>query len=215
MRTLLWTRSSYAVAASREVVEAVVKRGQAVYGINTGFGKLADVSISPERVSELQRNLILSHCAGVGELAPKEISRTMLLLRANALMKGYSGVRPQLVELLAEMFNRRVIPAVPQQGSVGASGDLVPLAHMSAVLLGEGQAWVEDSLLPGEEALRRVNLSPLTLQAKEGLALINGTQYMTAYGVLGTHDARVLATTADIAASLTLQALGGLPRCLC
>lgn len=200
-----------AVAASREVVEAVVKRGQAVYGINTGFGKLADVSISPERVSELQRNLILSHCAGVGELAPKEISRTMLLLRANALMKGYSGVRPQLVELLADMFNRRVIPAVPQQGSVGASGDLVPLAHMSAVLLGEGQAWVEDSLLPGEEALRRVNLSPLTLQAKEGLALINGTQYMTAYGVLGTHDARVLATTADIAASLTLQALGGLP----
>ena len=179
-----------AVGASRRVVEAVIDQGQAVYGINTGFGKLADVSISPQSLAELQRNLILSHCSGVGEFVPLEIGRAMLMLRANALMKGYSGVRPELIRLLVEMFNRGVTPAVPQQGSVGASGDLVPLAHMSAVLIGEGRAWVDGQLLPGAEALRRVGLTPLTLEAKEGLALINGTQYMTAYGVLGVYDAR-------------------------
>lgn len=200
-----------AVEASRQLVEAVVEQGTAVYGINTGFGKLADVSISPESVAELQRNLILSHCTGVGEPAPQEISRAMLMLRANALMKGYSGVRPQLIQLLVELFNRGVTPVVPQQGSVGASGDLVPLAHMSAVLMGEGQAWVEGELLPGAEALARVNLTPISLEAKEGLALINGTQFMTAYGVLGVYDAEVLATTADIAAAVTLEALGALP----
>jgi histidine ammonia-lyase len=200
-----------AVGASRRVVEAVIDQGQAVYGINTGFGKLADVSISPQSLAELQRNLILSHCSGVGEFVPLEIGRAMLMLRANALMKGYSGVRPELIRLLVEMFNRGVTPAVPQQGSVGASGDLVPLAHMSAVLLGEGRAWVDGQLLPGAEALRRVGLTPLTLEAKEGLALINGTQYMTAYGVLGVYDAQVLAKTADIAGVLTMEALGALP----
>jgi len=199
------------VGASRRVVEAVIDQGQAVYGINTGFGKLADVSISPQSLAELQRNLILSHCSGVGEFVPLEIGRAMLMLRANALMKGYSGVRPELIRLLVEMFNRGVTPAVPQQGSVGASGDLVPLAHMSAVLIGEGRAWVDGQLLPGAEALRRVGLTPLTLEAKEGLALINGTQYMTAYGVLGVYDAQVLAKTADIAGALTMEALGALP----
>lgn len=199
------------VEKSRQVVQSVVESTQPVYGINTGFGKLADVSISPGSVEELQRNLILSHCSGVGNLAKEEISRAMLLLRANALMKGYSGVRPELIKLLVEMLNRRVTPAVPLQGSVGASGDLVPLAHMSAVLIGEGRAWYEGELLPGAEALRRAGLAPIVLQAKEGLALINGTQFMTAFGVLGLHDAELVAKTADIAGALTMEALAALP----
>lgn len=202
------------VEASRQAVQAVIEGNQAVYGINTGFGKLADVSISPEGMEELQRNLILSHCSGVGELAPLEISRAMLLLRANALVKGYSGVRPDLIKLLVDMLNRGVTPAVPLQGSVGASGDLVPLAHMSAVLIGEGEAWYEGELLPGAEALRRAGLAPITLQAKEGLALINGTQFMTAFGVLGLYDAENIAKTADIAGALTMEALGALPDAL-
>ena len=199
------------VAQARELVVQLIRKGQPVYGINTGFGMLADTSISPENVAELQRNLILSHSCGVGKPFSEEIVKTMMILRANALMKGHSGIRPEVIELLVELVNRNVIPLIPSQGSVGASGDLVPLAHMSAVLLGEGEAYYEGQLYPGSEALRRAGLTPVTLQAKEGLALINGTQAMTAQGVLALYDGDILLKTADVSSCLTLEALCGIP----
>ena len=200
------------VAKARELVQELIRQGQPVYGINTGFGLLANTSISGENVAELQRNLILSHSCGVGESFSNEVVKAMMILRANALMKGHSGIRPEVIELLVELVNRDVVPLVPSQGSVGASGDLVPLAHMSAILLGEGQAYYQGQLCSGAEALERAGLAPVTLEAKEGLALINGTQAMTAQGVLALHDSSVLLGTADITASLTLEALCGIPN---
>jgi histidine ammonia-lyase len=199
------------VSKARELVVELIRRDQPVYGINTGFGLLANTSISGENVAELQRNLILSHSCGVGEPFSDAVVKAMMILRANALMKGHSGIRPAVIELLVELVNRNVTPMIPSQGSVGASGDLVPLAHMSAVLLGEGQAYFEGILHSGAEALRRAGLTPVTLEAKEGLALINGTQAMTAQGVLALHDSDILLKTADVSGSLTLEALSGIP----
>ncbi|NLL43842.1 MAG: histidine ammonia-lyase [Firmicutes bacterium] len=199
------------VGQARKLVVELIRRGQPIYGINTGFGLLANTSISDENVADLQRNLILSHSCGVGTPFSEEVVRAMMILRANALMKGHSGIRPEVIELMVDLVNRGVTPLIPSQGSVGASGDLVPLAHMSAVLLGEGQAYYQGQLYSGAEALKRAGLTPVALEAKEGLALINGTQAMTAQGVLALYDGSILLKTADISGSMTLEALCGIP----
>ncbi|HEX5505761.1 MAG TPA: histidine ammonia-lyase [Thermomicrobiales bacterium] len=198
-----------AMEASRALVERIIDRGDTIYGINTGFGDLSNVRIPPAELEHLQRNLLRSHAAGVGPPLPEDAARAMLLLRANALAKGYSGARPVVAERLLDLLNAGVTPVIPAQGSVGASGDLAPLAHMSLVLIGEGRAVVDGEELPGGEALRRRDLAPLTLAAKEGLALINGTQEMTALGALALHDAEILAETAEVAAATSVEALRG------
>ena len=178
-----------------------------VYGVNTGFGDLATVSIPIERVRELQLNLVRSHAAGVGAPLDRDVVRAILLLRANGLAAGRSGVKTHTIELLLEMLDRGVIPVIPQHGSVGASGDLAPLAHAALVLVGEGEAFVDGVRMPGGEALRKKGLSPIELSAKEGLALINGTQVMTAIGCLALHDAEVLASSADVIGAMSAEAL--------
>src|SRR5215210_4464285 len=195
---------------SRDVIERLVADGATVYGVTTGFGDLADTRIDPRRAAELQRNLVRSHAAGVGEPLPDEVVRAMLLLRANALAVGLSGVRVELVELLVAMLNASVLPVVPSRGSLGASGDLAPLAHVALVLIGEGEATV-DGAGPGRgaEALARAGLEPIELRAKEGLALLNGTQLMAAIGALAHHDALRLALTADVVGAMSLEAMLG------
>jgi len=199
------------IAASREVVERAVAGGAVVYGVTTGFGRFSDVVLPPADAKTLQRNLIVSHATGVGPPFGADIVRGMLLLRANALALGHSGVRPAVVKTLIEMLNRGVHPVVPQQGSLGASGDLAPLAHLALVAIGEGLAHVPGRSEPvsGREALAAVGLEPLVLEAKEGLALINGTQAMTATLGLALGDAFLLVEAATVAAALTLEALRG------
>ena len=199
------------IAASREVVERAVAVGAVVYGVTTGFGRFSDVVLPPADAKTLQRNLIVSHATGVGPPFGADVVRGMLLLRANALALGHSGVRPAVVETLIEMLNRGVHPVVPQQGSLGASGDLAPLAHLALVAIGEGLAHVPGRSEPvsGREALAVVGLEPLVLEAKEGLALINGTQAMTATLGLALGDAFLLVEAATVAAALTLEALRG------
>lgn len=199
------------MAASRATVERALTEGRPIYGVNTGFGRLADRRIPAGELADLQRNLLRSHACGVGEPFPEEAVRAMLLLRANALAKGFSGIRPDIVDLLLSMLERGVHPRVPSQGSLGASGDLAPLAHLALVLIGEGEADYGGRLLPGGEALRAAGLAPVALGPKEGLALINGTQAMTAVGCLALARARALAERADEACALSLQALAGLP----
>ncbi len=194
---------------SREWVEQAVRDHAIVYGVTTGFGAFQNVSVPQDRLRELQRNLILSHCAGVGAPFPEEVVRAMLLLRANALARGHSGIRIFVVERLLEMLNRGVHPVVPEQGSVGSSGDLAPLSHAAAVLIGEGEAFFKGRRMSGARAMRLAGLEPVVLEAKEGLALNNGTQAMTAVGVLAVHDARRIADLADIAAAMSLEAVKG------
>ena len=197
--------------ASRAVVDRLVASGKTAYGINTGFGKLASVRISSEQVRQLQVNLVRSHCCGVGESLSKVETRAMMLLRANALAKGLSGVKPATVETLCSMLNAGVHPVIPSQGSVGASGDLAPLAHLAQVAIGEGQAEFRGEILPGGEALQRARIAPVQLEAKEGLSLLNGTQGMLALLSLALRHADSLADTADVAAALSLDALRGSP----
>jgi histidine ammonia-lyase len=197
--------------ASRAVVERVVASGATAYGINTGFGKLASVRISPEQVRQLQVNLVRSHASGVGAPLSEAETRAMMLLRANALAKGLSGVRPRVVETLCQMLNAKVHPVIPSQGSVGASGDLAPLAHLAHVVIGEGRAAFRGEILPGGEAMKRAGIAPVTLEAKEGLSLLNGTQGMLALLSLALREADILVDTADVAASLSLDALRGSP----
>src|SRR5271167_4205700 len=197
--------------SSRAVVDQLVASGATAYGINTGFGKLASVRISPEQVRTLQVNLVRSHCCGVGAPLGEAETRAMMLLRANALAKGLSGVRPLVVDTLCEMLNARVHPVIPSQGSVGASGDLAPLAHLAQVVIGEGRAWFQGEILAGGDALRRAGITPVALEAKEGLSLLNGTQGMLALLSLALYEADVAADTADVAASLSLDALRGSP----
>ena len=196
--------------ASRAVIERLVSGGATVYGVTTGFGDLADVRIEPEQTAELQRNLVRSHAAGVGDPLPDDVVRAMLLLRANTLAVGLSGVRVEVPELLIGMLNAAVHPVVPGRGSLGASGDLAPLAHLALVLIGEGEATV-DGAGPGAggDALARAGLAPLTLGAKEGLALLNGTQLMAGIGALAHHDALRLALTADVIGAMSLEAMLG------
>jgi histidine ammonia-lyase len=199
------------LAAARRIVEdaADAASGENTYGINTGFGRFVERTIPPELSSELQLRLLRSHACGVGDPYPDEVVRAAMLLRANALAKGYSGARTETVELLLECLNRGVVPRVPSRGSVGASGDLAPLAHLALPLVGEGEAIVEGESLSGGEALARAGLRPIRLAAKEGLSLINGTQFMSAIGALALVRARRLAKSADIACALSLEALQG------
>ena len=199
------------VATGRACIERILASGRTVYGVNTGFGKLADVHIPPESLAQLQMNLVRSHACGLGDPLSEPESRAMLLLRANVLAKGFSGVRAELVELLTAMLNAGVTPVIPEKGSVGASGDLAPLAHLALVVVGEGEALLHGERLPGDEALRRAGLAPLTLAAKEGLALLNGTQAMTAVGALAVARARRLVRLADLAGAMSLEALKGTP----
>jgi histidine ammonia-lyase len=195
--------------ASRQVVETAAASPSRTYGVNTGFGRLVTKTIPPELADELQIRLLRSHACGVGDPYPEEIVRAALLLRANALATGHSGTRVEVAELLLECLARRVLPRVPSRGSVGASGDLAPLAHLALPLIGEGEAWFDGELLPGGEALARAGLEPLRLRAKEGLSLINGTQFMAAFCALGVVRAWRLAAAADIACALSLEALEG------
>jgi len=197
--------------ASRAVVDKVVAEGQTAYGINTGFGKLASVRISSEQVRQLQVNLVRSHSCGVGTPLSEGETRAMTLLRANALAKGLSGVRPVVVETLCAMLNNGVHPVIPSQGSVGASGDLAPLAHLAEVVIGEGEAIYKGQRMSGAEAMKRALIPPVALEAKEGLSLLNGTQGMLALLGLALREADMLADTADVAASLSLDALRGSP----
>ncbi len=197
------------VIKSRQVVEVTIKEGRTVYGVNTGFGELSRVSIEKDDLAMLQINLIRSHSVGVGEPFDDEIVRGMMLLRANALAKGFSGVRVEVIETLIDMLNKRVTPIVPQQGSVGSSGDLAPLAHMVLVMIGEGEAYYENERMTGADALDRAGIKPIQLTAKEGVALINGTQPMTAIGALAVHDAMNLIRDACVASAMSLEALRG------
>jgi histidine ammonia-lyase len=197
--------------ASRAVVDQLLGSGQTAYGINTGFGKLASVRISNEQVRQLQVNLVRSHACGVGVPLSEPETRAMMLLRANALAKGLSGIRPQTVETLCAMLNAGVHPVIPSQGSVGASGDLAPLAHLAQVVIGEGRASYQAQDLAGDNAMRRAGITPIALEAKEGLSLLNGTQGMLALLSLALREADALADSADVAAALSLDALRGSP----
>ncbi|EGO64493.1 histidine ammonia-lyase [Acetonema longum] len=197
------------IIASRKIVDKILAEERPVYGISTGFGDFSSIYISQDKREKLQRNLILSHATGVGEHLPEDIVRAAILLRANSLSKGYSGVRLETVEMLLNMLNQRICPAIPAKGSVGASGDLAPLSHMVLVMLGEGQAYVSGRLLDGAEALKTCGLVPIVLSGKEGLALINGTQVMTAVGAIVWQDATNFMKAADIAAALSVEALKG------
>jgi len=196
--------------AARAVVDrAAHGRSEHTYGVNTGFGRFVSQTIPEELTEELQLRLLRSHACGVGEAYPDEVVRAAMLLRANALAKGRSGARPELVELLLECLDRGVLPVVPSRGSVGASGDLAPLAHLALPLVGEGEAWFDGERLLGRDALERAGLEPTTLLAKEGLSLVNGTQFMAAFGALGLVRARRLAKAADLACAVTLEAVQG------
>jgi histidine ammonia-lyase len=199
------------IRRSREVVERALAENRVVYGLTTGFGRLAETVIPQERVEELQLNLIRSHACGVGPAMARAEVRAITLLRANVLAKGFSGVRREVVESLIGLLNRGVHPVIPEQGSVGASGDLAPLSHLALVLIGEGEAEYRGEILPGGEALRRAGLTPLRLQAKEGLALNNGTQAMAGIGALLLRGAERAVRTADVAGAMTLEALRGTP----
>jgi histidine ammonia-lyase len=199
------------MAASRATIEDILLAGETVYGVNTGFGKLSDVSIPPGSLAQLQTNLVRSHAGGVGQPLSEAESRAMLLLRANVLANGFSGTRPELAELLVAMLNAGVHPVIPEKGSVGASGDLAPLAHLALVVIGEGEAFYRGERIAGGEAMRRAELTPLQLGAKEGLALLNGTQAMTGVGALAVARARRLVQVADLAGAMSLDALMGTP----
>ena len=197
------------VEAARQTVLDTLEKGLAVYGVNTGFGDLAKVRIEADKLTLLQERLILSHCAGVGEALEDRSVRGMLLLRANALARGYSGVRPEIIEALLALLNASVLPVVPSRGSVGASGDLAPLAHLALPLLGRGHLRIDGETLPAAEGLGRLGLEPFTLQPKEGLALINGTQAMTALLANAAIRSRRLVKIADLVAALSVDALRG------
>lgn len=199
------------MSRSRAVVERAADADQTAYGVNTGFGELAEVKISHDQIRQLQLNLVRSHSCGVGAPLSEIETRAMMALRANALAKGFSGVRPIVVETLCEMLNHRVHPIIPAQGSVGASGDLAPLAHLALVAIGEGEAMYEGARVSGADAMQHAGIAPLALEAKEGLSLLNGTQGMLALLSLALREAQILAATADVAAALSLDALRGSP----
>ncbi|MEE8407917.1 MAG: histidine ammonia-lyase, partial [Acidimicrobiia bacterium] len=193
---------------ARELVDRVVDAGDVVYGINTGFGALANTHIGRDQGETLQYNLIRSHASGVGDPLPDKLVRAILLLRARTLSQGHSGVRPLIVERLLEMVNRNIIPVVPSQGSVGASGDLAPFAHIALTIIGEGSVRIDGDVVPTSAT----DLLPIELRAKEGLSLLNGTEGMAAMGALSLHDARRLAVAADVACALTVEAMMGSSR---
>lgn len=202
------------ILESRQVVDMLVDEAAVVYGITTGFGKFSDVTITQDECKQLQRNLIVTHAVGAGEPFPRDVARGIMLLRVNNLAKGFSGTRLELVETLVAMLNRGVTPVIPQKGSLGASGDLAPLSHMVLPMLGLGQAEYEGEVLPGDVAMARAGIPTVELVAKEGLALINGTQAMTSAGALAVYDAIRLMKTADIAAAMSFEANRGVKDAL-
>jgi histidine ammonia-lyase len=199
------------IEAARQVIVNILAKGDAIYGVNTGFGKLSDVRIPANRLGDLQANLVRSHACGLGKPLKEAEVRAMLLLRANVLAKGLSGVRKETIAMLISLLNTGIHPVVPEKGSVGASGDLAPLAHLALVLIGEGEAFYRGERMSGGEALRRAGLTPLRLEAKEGLALLNGTQAMTAVASLTLDDAQRCVRMADVAGAMSLEALRGTP----
>ena len=203
-----WAKVRRASGAVQEFVD----RGEVIYGITTGFGAFKERIIPVEQVAQLQHNILISHATGVGEPLDQAATRAMLLVRANTLAKGHSGIRPQTLALLVELLNHGIHPVVPSQGSLGASGDLAPLAHAALPLIGLGEVSYQGELMPSVQALQRAGLQPVRLGAKEGLALTNGTAMMAALGVLVTHQAENLALAADVAGALSLEALHGTPR---
>src|SRR5262245_1243853 len=214
-RVAIASRARAAMQRARDVVDRVVAGGDsapAVYGVNTGFGALAEVRISAAQVTLLQQNLVRSHAAGVGAPLARDAVRAMMLLRAAVLATGRSGARPVCCERLCELLDAGVHPVIPARGSVGASGDLAPLAHLALGMIGEGLAEYAGETMPAAEALRRAGLPPLVLEAKEGLTLLNGTQHMTAVGGLALYDAEATAIVADIAGAMSLEALKGTVR---
>src|ERR1051326_6803708 len=207
----LSSKSRARVDESRRIVEKIIVEGRTVYGVNTGFGRLSDVRIEPSELRALQLNLVRSHACGLGLPLSIPEARAMLLLRANVLALGYSGCRAVLIHKLIEMLTRGVTPVIPEKGSVGASGDLAPLAHLALTVIGEGEAFFENERLPGADALRRAGIEPLLLDVKEGLALLNGTQAMAAVGGLALYRAERVARLADVAGAMSLEALKGTP----
>jgi len=196
---------------ARQVVEQIVASGRTVYGVNTGFGKLSDVSIQSSELRELQLNLVRSHSCGLGAPLSEAEARAMLLLRANVLAAGFSGARPLVIDTLIAMLESGVTPVIPEKGSVGASGDLAPLAHLASTTIGEGEAFIQGERMPSAVALQRAQITPLQLEVKEGLALLNGTQAMGAVGALALHRADRLIRLADVSGAMTLEALRGTP----
>ena len=199
------------ILASRKVIENIIARDEPVYGVSTGFGKLSDVRIPRDALGKLQLNLVRSHACGIGNPLSEPEVRAMMLLRANVLALGFSGIRLEIIEALCELLNRRVCPVIPEKGSVGASGDLAPLAHLALALIGEGDAFFERERLESREALRRAGLKPRQLEAKEGLALLNGTQAMHAVGGLALLRAKRVAHVGDVSGAMSLEALKGTP----
>lgn len=199
------------IVASRKVIEEIIAREAVVYGVNTGFGKLSDVRIPHSELAELQLNLVRSHACGIGNPLSEPEVRAMMLLRANVLALGFSGIRLEIIDMLCEMLNGHVCPVIPEKGSVGASGDLAPLAHLALTLIGEGEAFFQGQRMESREALRRVKLEPQHLEAKEGLALLNGTQAMHAVGGLALLRAKRLSRVADVSGAMSLEALKGTP----
>ncbi|MFF2753156.1 histidine ammonia-lyase [Psychrobacillus sp. NPDC058041] len=207
---MLEDKAMAAVVKSRKAVEKIVKEQRTVYGINTGFGKFSDVSIDESDVHALQLHLIRSHACGIGQPFEETVSRAMVVLRLNALLKGFSGIRLEVLERLAYMVNNQIHPVIPQQGSLGASGDLAPLSHLALVLIGEGLVWEGEKHISSQEVWEKHKLEPIVLEAKEGLALINGTQAMTAQGVVNWLESETLAYQSEWIASMTIEALHGI-----
>src|SRR2546423_1047393 len=199
------------IYASRRVIEQIVARNAVIYGVSTGFGKLSDVRVAPDQLEDLQLNLVRSHSCGIGSPLSEPEVRAMMLLRANVLTLGFSGIRLEVIQLLVGMLNRGVHPIIPEKGSVGASGDLAPLAHLALALIGEGDAFFGSARIPSATALKKAGLQPTDLQAKEGLALLNGTQAMHAVGGLALLRAKGLSRVTDISGAMTLEALRGMP----
>jgi histidine ammonia-lyase len=197
---------------SRDYIDGRIKNGEVMYGVNTGFGAFSSVRISDSQIEQLQRNLIRSHCVGIGEPFTRNQSRAMMVLRANALARGHSGIRPLVVDKILEFLNNDLIPVIPCQGSVGASGDLAPLSHLALAVIGEGEVWQDGKSVPVKSVLEKKKITPLELKAKEGLAMINGCQVMTALGMLSVWEARRLLWLADLSGAMTLEGMRGSRR---
>ena len=197
------------IISSRRKVEIITKKNKAVYGINTGFGPLCDVQISPEETNQLQTNLLITHAVGVGENIDKRLSKIMMICKVHALCQGFSGVRLQLIERIIYFIENDLLPTVPKQGSVGASGDLAPLSHLFLPLIGEGDFWIDETIVPAKEVLKNHHLAPLELHAKEGLGLINGTQFILAHAITGLLKMEYLLDLADISGAMSIEGYKG------
>lgn len=209
LSTLIPKETINRVNESRKKVETIATRDKAVYGINTGFGPLCDVQITPEETNKLQENLLITHAVGVGHPIDKKLSKIMMICKVHALCQGFSGVRLELIQRILYFINNDLLPVVPEQGSVGASGDLAPLSHLFLPLLGEGEFWINDTISPARKVLKKHNLKPLQLQAKEGLGLINGTQFILAHSIVGLNKMNYLLDLADVAGAMSIEGYKG------